>query len=131
MRCLVLLVSLVTLALTSAFAPRVAVTPPRTQMALHANKASFDTKTPHSIAATASALVTAALPLVARAAEEYEYGAVDAPIGLAWAAGILAILTAAIPVLLRPGEEAFEQMRERDSDSFGSKSGSTLDKRKK
>jgi len=45
---------------------------------------------------------------------------VDAPIGLAVGGGILAILTALLPVFLRGGEEAFEEIRERDEGTFGS-----------
>lgn len=30
--------------------------------------------------------------------------------------GVLAILTAAVPVVLAPGEDAFNEMRERDGD---------------
>ena len=30
--------------------------------------------------------------------------------------GVLAILTAAVPVILAPGEDAFNEMRERDGD---------------
>jgi hypothetical protein len=52
--------------------------------------------------------------------DEYVYGSVDAPIGLAVGVGILAIATAALPVLLRGGEEAFEEIRERDEGTFGS-----------
>lgn len=44
----------------------------------------------------------------------------DAPIGLAVGGGILAILTALLPVFLRGGEEAFEEIRERDEGTFGS-----------
>lgn len=34
--------------------------------------------------------------------------------GLAWGAGVLAILTALLPVVLQGGEEAFEEMKDRD-----------------
>ena len=89
--------------------------------------------------ATAAALLASNLllsnPLVslaAETAEEYEYGAVDAPIGLAVGAGILAILTAAVPILLRPGEKALDEMREREGNAFGTgKSQDTLNKRRK
>ena len=71
--------------------------------------------------AAASAFVVANAPMVAQAVEDdnYEYGAVDAPIGLAVGGGILAILTALLPIALRGGEEAFEEMKDRDSDTFG------------
>jgi hypothetical protein len=64
----------------------------------------------------ASAWAAAAAP----EGDEYVYGSVDAPIGLAVGVGILAIATAALPVLLRGGEEAFEEIRERDEGTFGS-----------
>lgn len=82
-------------------------------------------------------MMTAAVPLLSRAAEDaagegYEYGAVDAPIGIAVGAGILAILTAALPVLLRGGEEAFEEIRERDADTFGARNNKdVLNKKRK
>jgi hypothetical protein len=63
--------------------------------------------------------------------EEYVYGAVDAPIGLAFGAGILAIATAALPVLLRSGEQAFEEIRERDEGTFGANTKDVLKKRRK
>lgn len=47
------------------------------------------------------------------------------------AGGVLAILTALLPVALRGGEEAFEEMRERDSGKFGTGDSSALDRRKK
>ena len=72
-----------------------------------------------TIAAASGILTT--FPLVALAVEDdsYEYGAVDAPIGLAVGGGLLAILTAAVPVLLRPGEEALEEQRKNEGESFG------------
>mmetsp|Transcript_13773 Transcript_13773/g.28438 ORF Transcript_13773/g.28438 Transcript_13773/m.28438 type:complete len:144 (-) Transcript_13773:466-897(-) len=89
-----------------------------------------------SLSATA-AVVAANIPAVVYAAvdaledDSYEYGKVDAPIGLALGGGILAILTAAVPVLLAPGEEALEEMRENEGYTFGSKDASdTLNKRR-
>lgn len=76
--------------------------------------------------AAVSAALAAALPSAALAAvsevntEDYEYGAVDAPIGLAWAAGTVLILTSLLPLALKGGEEAFEEMREADEGKFGS-----------
>lgn len=76
-------------------------------------------------------MIMASTPLVSKAVEDtYEYGAVDAPIGLAWGVGVLAILTAAVPVFLKGGEEALEEMREREGNSFG-KGGVDLGRRKK
>ncbi|KAL9180773.1 hypothetical protein ACHAXT_011226 [Thalassiosira profunda] len=71
-------------------------------------------------ATVATTLVTS--PLAALAAEDdYEYGAVNAPggIGLAAGLGVLAILTAAVPVILAPGEDAFNEMKERDEGKWG------------
>jgi hypothetical protein len=83
-----------------------------------------------ALATTAAAWMTAAVLIPAASAwaatassseaDEYVYGSVDAPVGLAVGAGILAIATAALPVLLRGGEEAFEEIRERDEGTFGS-----------
>lgn len=73
-------------------------------------------------AATAAGVFAtlAASPLAAVAeSDDYEYGAVDAPIGIAWAAGVFAILTAAVPVLLQSGEKALEQQRIDEGGSFG------------
>jgi hypothetical protein len=62
--------------------------------------------------------------------DEYVYGAVDAPIGLAFGAGVLAIATAALPVLLRSGEKAFEEIRERDEGTFGADTSDVLKSKK-
>jgi hypothetical protein len=63
-------------------------------------------------------------------AGDYEYGAVDAPIGLAWGAGVLAILTALLPIALRGGEDAFNEMREQDADQWGTGNTNRLNKKK-
>ena len=83
--------------------------------------------------ATTVAVVLATSPWMALAeeAEEYEYGSVNAPIGIAWAGGVLAILTAFLPVALRGGEEAFEEMKERDSGKWGTGDSSSLNKKRK
>ena len=79
----------------------------------------------------ASSIIMAATPLVSKALEDnYEYGAVDAPIGLAWGVGVLAIATAAVPIFLKGGEEALEEMREREGNTFG-KGGVDLGKKKR
>lgn len=72
--------------------------------------------------AAASAFIVANVPASVIAAvveDDYEYGKVDAPIGLAWGVGVLAILTALLPIALKGGEEAFEEIKERDSATFG------------
>jgi hypothetical protein len=58
-------------------------------------------------------------PLVSWAAEvtpeaDYEYGAVNAPPIIPIVGGVLAIGTALLPILLRSGEEAFNEIRDRD-----------------
>ena len=69
------------------------------------------------IAATSLVAFSPLAALAEQATEEdYVYGAVNAPggIGLAAVLGVLAILTAAVPVILAPGEDAFNEMKERD-----------------
>mmetsp|Transcript_29978 Transcript_29978/g.72414 ORF Transcript_29978/g.72414 Transcript_29978/m.72414 type:complete len:129 (+) Transcript_29978:161-547(+) len=72
----------------------------------------------HAATTAAIAASTLLAPLAAIAEDDYEYGAVNAPggIGLAVGLGVVAILTAAIPVVLAPGEDAFNEMKERDGD---------------
>ena len=81
--------------------------------------------------AAVAGIVAANIPTLAQAVEDdYEYGKVDAPIGLAVGAGLLAIITAAVPVLLSPGEEAFEEIRSREESTFGKKNSDVLKKKK-
>ena len=82
---------------------------------------------------TTAAVVISTSPLVALAEEvdDYEYGAVNAPIGIAWAGGILAVLTALLPLALRGGEDAFNEMKERDAGKWGTGSTDALNRRKK
>jgi hypothetical protein len=63
-------------------------------------------------AVASAALVAANLPILSAFAieDDYEYGAVDAPIAVPIIGGILAIGTALLPIALRPGEEAFEEV---------------------
>lgn len=83
----------------------------------------------------AAAIMTSAAPAAVWAAEnapdDYEYGAVDAPISIAWVVGVLAILTALLPVALKGGEEAFEEMKDRDSDQWGSGTSDVLNKNRR
>lgn len=83
--------------------------------------------------AVASAFVMANIPAivlaVAEVEDDYEYGKVDAPIGLAVGAGILAILTALLPIALQGGEKAFEEIKERDANTFGKKNSDVLKKK--
>jgi hypothetical protein len=72
---------------------------------------------------TAAAIMTAFVPFLplvqAVTDDDYEYGAVNAPIGLAVGGGLLAIGTALLPIALRSGEEAFEEIKDRDATTFG------------
>lgn len=82
-------------------------------------------------AATVAAVVVSTSPLMALAEEEdYEYGAVNAPIGLAWGVGVLAILTALLPLALRGGEDAFNEMKDKDSGTWGTGNKDRLTGRK-
>eukprot|EP00550_Attheya_septentrionalis_P000350 CAMPEP_0198290950 /NCGR_PEP_ID=MMETSP1449-20131203/8631_1 /TAXON_ID=420275 /ORGANISM="Attheya septentrionalis, Strain CCMP2084" /LENGTH=151 /DNA_ID=CAMNT_0043989519 /DNA_START=61 /DNA_END=516 /DNA_ORIENTATION=+ len=84
-----------------------------------------------AMAAAMAAMVASPLMALAEEAEgDYEYGAVDAPIGLAWAGGVVLILTALLPIAMQGGEEAFDEMKERDSTNWGKKDQDTLKKRK-
>ena len=85
-----------------------------------------------SFAPAVAAAVALSSPLVAMAeqVDDYEYGAVDAPIGIAVGGGILAILTDLLPIALRGGEEAFEEMKESDSQMWGSGNRDRLSGRK-
>ena len=82
--------------------------------------------------ATTAAVVVSTSPLIALAEEmdDYEYGAVSAPIGVAWVGGIFAVGTALLPLALQGGEEAFEEMREADKNTFGTGDSSALDRRR-
>ncbi len=82
---------------------------------------------------TTAAVVISTSPLIALAEEvdDYEYGAVNAPIGIAWAGGVLAVLTALLPLALRGGEDAFNEMKDRDSGKWGSGNSDALNSRKK
>jgi hypothetical protein len=68
------------------------------------------------VATTAAVITTSPLMALAEEIDDYEYGAVDAPIGVAWAAGVAVILTTGTSFLLQGGEEEFEKMKERDAD---------------
>jgi hypothetical protein len=82
---------------------------------------------------TTAAVVMSTSPIMALAEEvdDYEYGAVNAPIGIAWAAGVLAVLTALLPLALQGGEDAFNEMKDRDADQWGTGTTDALKRRKK
>ena len=50
----------------------------------------------------------------------------NAPIGIAWAAGIALIATSLLPLALKGGEEAFEEMKENDAKTWGKKNNSDV-----
>lgn len=85
--------------------------------------------------ATTAAVVIATSPLVAFAEEvvddDYEYGAVSAPISVAWIGGIFAVGTALLPIALSGGEDAFNEMKEADKGKFGTGDSSALDRKSK
>ena len=104
---------------TSAFvAPNRPVV--QTSSSLQATTSNNSIEKLSNIATVTAATITTTIlssPLAAFAEDDsYEYGAVAAPGGLGLAAGlgVLAILTAAVPVILAPGEDAFNEMRDRD-----------------
>ena len=84
--------------------------------------------------AMTAAVVIATSPLVALAEEvgdDYEYGAVSAPISVAWIGGIFAVGTALLPIALSGGEDAFNEMKEADKGKFGTGDSSALDRKNK
>ena len=84
----------------------------------------------HAVGARVAAAAAAALPLVASAAEEYEYGAVSAPSWILPAGAAVAVLSALlVPLALQGGDDAARELQESSRDSFG-KSNDLLKKRK-
>mmetsp|Transcript_142 Transcript_142/g.237 ORF Transcript_142/g.237 Transcript_142/m.237 type:complete len:135 (+) Transcript_142:131-535(+) len=126
----VLLVALVA-ATTSAFVPAQTTSKPAL-VRLEAKQNQNMEKVKQMFTVASAAAVTTVAPLVALAEEQddYVYGAVNAPIGLAWGAGLLAILTALLPIALSSGEDAFNEMREKDADAWGSGNSDRLRGRK-
>jgi hypothetical protein len=130
------LISLLVVLLTSTTPSNgfVVKTPPNTRPAtvsLEAHLTTIKMQKMFQVATTTAAVVLSTSPLMALAEEDYEYGAVSAPIGLAWGAGVLAILTALLPIALKGGEEAFEEMKEQDKDKWGSGKSDSLNSRRK
>lgn len=82
-------------------------------------------------AAAAATFVTHPLAALAEEADDYEYGAVNAPIGIAWAAGSALILTSLLPLALQGGEEAFEEMKETEKGTWGKKNNNVLSQKNK
>lgn len=114
------LIALLSATSTSAFvAPAATNKQAATQLSAN-NNVNFDKITNAATVAAASVLATPFAALAAEADDEYVYGAVAAPGGLGLAAGlgVLAILTAAVPVLLAPGEDAFNEMKDRDANKW-------------
>ena len=113
------LIALLSATSTSAFvAP---ATPAQTTTQLSASKnVNLDKINNAATVAAASIIATPFAAIAADVVDDYEYGAVNAPGGLGLAAGlgVLAILTAGVPVLLAPGEDAFNEMKEKDADKW-------------
>jgi hypothetical protein len=112
MNFLLLLSCICCLSFTSGFAPNPLA-------AKHESPAWLKSINEKAVVPVAGFTTAAILPLVAIAEDDnYVYGAVDAPPLVPIIGGVLAILTALLPVVLRSGEEAFEEMK--DKDGFGS-----------
>ena len=101
----------------AAFVPRQASRP--AVAALEASAKPLSERFSQAVAVAAATIATSPLVALAEEADDYEYGAVNAPIGIAWAGGVVLILTALLPLALQGGEEAFEEMKERDSGKWG------------
>lgn len=120
-----LLCVLVAVQAAVAFAPHKVVsttttktTPPPVHV-MEATTKPIGEKFTQMVCTTAAIVATSPLVALAEEVDDYEYGAVDAPIGIAVVGGILAILTALLPIALQGGEEAFEEMKARDSNKWG------------
>mmetsp|Transcript_98220 Transcript_98220/g.273348 ORF Transcript_98220/g.273348 Transcript_98220/m.273348 type:complete len:132 (-) Transcript_98220:16-411(-) len=124
-----LLTALFVLQSVAAFVPNQANRPAFTPLA--ASPKPISEKLSTFMMTAAVAISTSPLVALAEEADDYEYGAVNAPIGIAWAAGLLAVLTALLPLALQGGEDAFNEMKDRDSDKWGSGSSDALNRRKK
>lgn len=113
---------------TSAFAPSQASSRP----ALVRLEATRSEQAKQAIAIATATLMTTAAPLVAIAEEvdNYEYGAVSAPPVVPIIGGILAIATALLPIAMSGGEDAFNEMKEQDADSWGTGNSNKLNKRR-
>jgi len=107
-----------------AFAPQQQPAAPKTSNSLVEKMSKF---------AMTAAVAISTSPLVALAEEvdDYEYGAVSAPISVAWVGGVFAVGTALLPIALQGGEDAFNEMRENDKGTFGTGDSSALDRRSK
>jgi hypothetical protein len=101
------------------------------KVSLEASSKPLSDRVSQFVIATTAVIATSPLAALAEEVDDYEYGAVDAPIGIAVAGGILAILTAAVPVFMQGGEEAFNEMKDRDSGVWGSGQTDALNKKKK
>lgn len=112
----------------AAFVPQQVSRPVAT--ALEASSKPLGERFAQVVATTAAAVATSPLMALAEEVDDYEYGAVNAPIGIAWAGGVLAVLTALLPLALQGGEEAFEEMKERDSGNWGTGNTDALKKRR-
>jgi len=87
----------------------------KTEVVIEQNPSKFSAA---AMAAMSSCLSfpLSAMAEVTDAGGDYEYGAVDAPISIAWVVGILVVSSSLLPLLLKPGEEALEQMRDQEAE---------------
>jgi hypothetical protein len=113
----------------AAFAPRQAARP--AFVGLKASSKPLAERFTQIVATAAAVIATSPLMALAEEVDDYEYGSVDAPIGIAWAAGVAVILTAGVPILLSGGEDEFNKMKERDADNWGTGKTDSLNKNRK
>lgn len=99
--------------------------------ALEASPKPINERVSQFVAGTVAFVATSPLIALAEEADDYEYGSVDAPIGIAVAGGVLAILTAAVPIFLQGGEDAFNEMRDRDAGQWGTGQTEALNKKRR
>jgi hypothetical protein len=111
-----------------AFAPRQAARP--TLAPLEAASKPISEKLAQFVTTASAVIATSPLIALAEEVDDYEYGAVNAPIGIAWGVGVLFVATALLPLALQGGEEAFEEMKENDAGKWGTGKTDALKKRR-
>ena len=114
-----------------AFAPHQQASKPAFAPALQASAKPVSEKVVQFMATAAVVISTSPIMALAEEVDDYEYGAVNAPIGIAWAAGVLAVATALLPLALQGGEDAFNEMKDRDAAEWGTGTTDALKRRKK
>ena len=114
-----------------AFAPHQQTRKPAFAPALQASAKPVSEKVAQFMTTAAVVISTSPIMALAEEVDDYEYGAVNAPIGIAWAAGVLAVATALLPLALQGGEDAFNEMKDRDAAEWGTGTTDALKRRKK